>query len=62
MAVIIKKSDIYPFDKVEERIQFYQERELDLIFSKAPEAKKIISAKLLLFWRNYKSKNFKNGK
>lgn len=60
--VIIRKSDIYSIDKVNERIQFYQNKELDLIFKKASETDKTINTKLLLFWRKYKSKNFKNEK
>lgn len=59
MAIIIRKSDTYSIDKVEERIQFYQSKELDLIFKKSSESEKLINSKLLLFWRNYKSKNFK---
>jgi hypothetical protein len=58
---VIRKSDTYPLEKVEERIKHYQERELELIFKKALEPQKIITGKLLAFWYNYKTNNFKDG-
>jgi hypothetical protein len=58
MKKIIRKTDTYSLEKVNERIQFYQNQELDLIFNKAASSKIDIAVKLLSFWTKYKSNNF----
>lgn len=53
---IIKKSDIYPIEKVNERIEFYKKK---LEQQLTPE-QKLIHKKLLSFWETYKSNNYQN--
>lgn len=53
MAKIIRKSDVYSLEKVNERISFYNEK---MESTKSPD----IDLKLLTFWENYKSKNYPN--
>lgn len=55
MKRIIRKSEIYSIEKVEERIAFYTNK---LETTKTPDT----DNKLLLFWENYKLKNFNDAK
>lgn len=53
---IVRNSDFYPIEKVNERIKFYKEK-IETI--EDPE-KVSINLKLLTFWKNYKSNNYQN--
>lgn len=54
MAKIIRKSDIYSLETVDERISFYSNK----IKETTDPEKLVINSKLLAFWVGYKTKNF----
>lgn len=58
MKKIIKKSDCYSIEKVNQRISFYN----GTLLSLKEENELIINKKLLTFWENYKLKNYPDEK
>lgn len=52
-----KAQEIHSIEVVNERIKYYQERELTLIFESANERVIDMNKKLLKFWTDYRTTN-----
>lgn len=58
MKKIIRKSDIYSLEKVNERIEYYTKSIENMLQKPNHQASIDIEKNLLKFWKNYKLKNY----